>query len=332
MTALDDMLNWFCVSGGCIAIYDATNSTAERREVINSECSKRGVSVMFIESICNDPEIILSNIREVKISSPDYVGIEPNIASTDFMQRIRHYEAAYETIDEQNNEKHLAFIKLIDVGSRVIMNLIKGYLQSRIVYYLMNLHITSRSIYLSRHGESLYNLAGKIGGDADLSPRGAAFGKSLPSFLKSLLPSKDFVVWTSTMKRTKQTATLLPYTQISWKALDELDSGVCDGMTYEEIAASFPSDFEERDKDKFNYRYKGGESYRDLVNRLEPIIMELERHNDPSPIFIIGHQAVLRAIYAYFMSFNHEELPYIKIPLHTVIELRPRAYGCGEER
>ncbi|KAG8912978.1 Fructose-2,6-bisphosphatase, partial [Tulasnella sp. 408] len=27
-----------------------------------------------------------------------------------------------------------------------------------------------------------------------------------------------------------------------------------------------------------------------------------------------------------------EDLPYINIPLHTVIKLTPKAYGCDEER
>lgn len=63
--------------------------------------------------------------------------------------------------------------------------------------------------------------------------------------------------------------------------------------------------------------------------RLEPVIMELERHEN---ILIIGHQAILRCIYAYFMNYSHEDLPYIKIPLHTVIELTPKAYGCEEKR
>lgn len=63
--------------------------------------------------------------------------------------------------------------------------------------------------------------------------------------------------------------------------------------------------------------------------RLEPIIMELERHEN---ILIIGHQAILRCIYAYFMNYKHEDLPYIKIPLHTVIELTPKAYGSEEKR
>ena len=42
-------------------------------------------------------------------------------------------------------------------------------------------------------------------------------------------------VWTSTLKRTIQTAQDLPYLKLTWKSLDELDAGVCDGMTYEEI-------------------------------------------------------------------------------------------------
>lgn len=37
------------------------------------------------------------------------------------------------------------------------------------------------------------------------------------------------------MKRTIATARNLPYPKKTWKALDELDAGVCDGMTYEEI-------------------------------------------------------------------------------------------------
>jgi len=36
--------------------------------------------------------------------------------------------------------------------------------------------------------------------------------------------------------------------------------------------------------------------------------------------------------YAYFQNLSQEDLPYIKIPLHTVIKLTPKAYGCDEER
>jgi len=66
-----------------------------------------------------------------------------------------------------------------------------------------------------------------------------------------------------------------------------------------------------------------------VVVRLEPVIMELERQEN---ILIIGHQAILRCLYAYFHHLPQEDLPYVKIPLHTVIKLTPKAYGCDEER
>jgi len=181
--------------------------------------------------------------------------------------------------------------------------MIQDYLQSRLVYYLTNLHIKPRSIWLSRHGESEFNLGGQIGGDANLSERGERYAKLLPELVKRSGLPKDapLTIWTSTLKRTSQTAKYLVeelgWEKLQWKALDELDSGVCDGMTvsilyfwvvactpcsnqlpqYQEIAEQYPEDFQARDDDKYNYRYRGGESYRDVVIRLEPIIMELER-------------------------------------------------------
>ena len=43
------------------------------------------------------------------------------------------------------------------------------YLPTKIVFYLMNLHIGDRTIYLCRHGESEYNVQSRIGGDSELS-------------------------------------------------------------------------------------------------------------------------------------------------------------------
>lgn len=183
-----------------------------------------------------------------------------------------------------------------------------------------------------KHGESQYNLQGKIGGDADLSERGEAYARALPELVrKSVGDGRPLTVWTSTLKRTIQTARHLPagYQKLEWKALDELDSGVCDGLTYQDIEDRYPDDFRARDNDKYNYRYRGGESYRDVVIRLEPIIMELERGED---ILIVTHQAVLRCIYAYFMNVPQERSPWMEVPLHTLIRLTPKAYHTHEER
>jgi broad specificity phosphatase PhoE len=42
-------------------------------------------------------------------------------------------------------------------------------------------------------------------------------------------------VWTSTLQRTILTAAGLPFAKLKWKALDEIDAGICDGMTYAQV-------------------------------------------------------------------------------------------------
>ena len=46
-------------------------------------------------------------------------------------------------------------------------------------------------------------------------------------------------------------------------------------------------------------RYPRGESYEDVVVRLESVIMELERQEN---VLVVGHQAVLRCVLAYFLD------------------------------
>ncbi|KAG6813903.1 hypothetical protein H0H92_005752 [Tricholoma furcatifolium] len=334
--SLEMLIQWL-KDGGNVGIHDATNSTRSRRAGIEERVAKeKGFLLIFLESICDDPAIIAANVAlKIRSGDPDYEGMDPEKAKRDFLTRIKAYEKVYETI----TEPHLSYLRIVNVGSEVTMSHINGYLSSRIAFYLMNLHLKPRSIYLSRvreipdpvlnHGESQFNVEGKIGGDSFLSPRGMQYANALPALVTDNIGNAPLTVWTSTLKRTIQTGQYLPYPKLTWKSLDELDAGVCDGMTYEEIEQAYPEDFANRDDDKFNYRYRGGESYRDVVVRLEPVIMELERQEN---IFIIGHQAILRCLYAYFHDLPQADLPYIKIPLHTVIKLTPRAYGCDEER
>lgn len=146
--AVADMVKWFENGDGVVAILDATNSTKARRRWVYERCEAHNIETLYVESKCDDEKLIMSNILEVKTTSPDYVGQDPDVAAQDFLKRIRNYEKVYQTIDE--DEKDLTYVKLIDVGSKVIINQIRDYLQSRVVYYLMNLHIKPRSIWLSR--------------------------------------------------------------------------------------------------------------------------------------------------------------------------------------
>ncbi|XP_004087949.1 6-phosphofructo-2-kinase/fructose-2,6-bisphosphatase 4 isoform X3 [Nomascus leucogenys] len=291
LAALRDVQRFLSEEGGHVAVFDATNTTRERRATIFNFGEQNGYKTFFVESICVDPEVIAANIVQVKLGSPDYVNRDSDEATEDFMRRIECYENSYESLDE-DLDRDLSYIKIMDVGQSYVVNRVADHIQSRIVYYLMNIHVTPRSIYLCRHGESELNLKGRIGGDPGLSPRGREFARGLAQFISDQ-NIKDLKVWTSQMKRTIQTAEALgvPYEQ--WKVLNEIDA-----------------------------------SYEDLVQRLEPVIMELERQEN---VLVICHQAVMRCLLAYFLDKAAEQLPYLKCPLHTVLKLTPVAYGCKVE-
>ena len=105
------------------------------------------MTLIFLESICDDPAIIAANVAlKVSMGDPDYKDTSREDAKRDFLRRIKEYEAVYETI----TEPHLSYFKIINVGDQVTVCRIHGYLQSRIAFYLMNLHLKPRSIFFSR--------------------------------------------------------------------------------------------------------------------------------------------------------------------------------------
>ena len=326
VAALDDMVAWL-TDHGQVGIYDATNSTRERRAMVHERCERAGFQVLFIEIRCDDPSIVEANIRSTKLSSPDYADIDPDRAATDFRARIAHYERVYQALEDDEG----AYLRVTGAGRGVTVSNVDGYLAARLVFFLMNLHLTERPIWLTRHGESVYNIAGLIGGDPDLTPDGHSYARSLAELLDRRYPDPNgVVVWTSSLKRSVQTATPLGRTPWAWRALDEIDAGICDSMSYAQIRERLPDEYAARKRDKFAYRYPRGESYQDIILRLDPVIIELERTR--KPVLVIAHNAVLRALYAYFNGVPRERCPYLSIPLHTVIELTPHAYGCHETR
>ena len=68
MQAMKDMLEWLRTPNACVAIYDAANTTLEKRKLVLDTCNEESVQVMFVESICDDEAIIMENIKEVKVS------------------------------------------------------------------------------------------------------------------------------------------------------------------------------------------------------------------------------------------------------------------------
>jgi broad specificity phosphatase PhoE len=295
--------------------------------MVRARCERAGFQVLFIEIRCDDPHIIEANIRSTKLSSPDYEDTDPDEAVTDFRARIAHYQRVYQPLEDDEG----AYLRVTGAGRGVTVSNVDGYLAARLVFFLMNLHLTARPIWLTRHGESVYNAAGLLGGDPDLTPDGHRYARSLAEFLDRRYPDRSgVVIWTSSLRRAVQTAAPLGRTPWAWRALDEIDGGICDSMSHAQIQEHLPEEYAARKRNKFTYRYPRGESYQDVILRLDPVIIEIERTR--KPVLVIAHNAVLRALYVYFQGVPRERCPYLAIPLHTVIELTPHAYGCHETR
>lgn len=82
-------------------------------------------------------------------------------------------------------------------------------------------------------------------------------------------------------------------------------------------------EFAWRDQDKLRYRYPWGESYIDTMHRAEPVIVDLQQCNN---VLTVSHQAVLRCIIGYFLDKTPEELPYMEVPLHTIIRMTSHGF------
>ncbi|KAK9465063.1 6-phosphofructo-2-kinase-domain-containing protein [Lipomyces arxii] len=364
LQTLDELLDWVLLENGSIGILDATNSTLRRRHSVLNRVKDRSngaLKVLFLESVCDDKELLEQNIR-LKLSGPDYKGQDPDVALADFRMRVKNYEKTYETIgDAEEKVDGFQYVKMINVGKKVVAYNIQGFLAGQAVFFLLNFNLAERQIWITRHGESEDNIKGRLGGDASLSHKGEKYAKALAAFMDyqrtefrrrqlermamqldvSRLSSKPstpqgelaephFCVWTSMLKRSVETSKWFDedtYDIKQMRMLNELGSGSYDGMTYEEIKQKYPKEYQARMQNKTGYRYPGvgGESYLDVLNRLRPVIVEVERMQDH--VLLIGHRVVARVLLAYFMNLGRQFIGDLDVPLNTLWVLEPKPYG-----
>jgi 6-phosphofructo-2-kinase len=100
------------------------------------------------------------------------VGWAPSDAVKDYIARIEAKIPKYETLAEPD----FTYIKLINVNERMEVRNATGYLASRIVFYLMNLHTQYRTIYFVCAGQTL---TPTFKSDDDLSPKGEEYAKRM---------------------------------------------------------------------------------------------------------------------------------------------------------
>jgi 6-phosphofructo-2-kinase len=356
-------LDYVLDQNGSVGILDATNSTLERRIAIMDRIRARAgpeLGVLFLESQCLDENLLQTNMH-LKLSGPDYRGKDPKVALEDFRRRVDLYEESYVPLGKYEEEHNIPYLQVIDVSRKLVSHQVNGFLSSQVVYYLLNFNLSPRQIWVTRHGESVDDVQGKIGGNAHLSENGVNYARALarfmdnqrthwsdyqrrksqsihfpplpgdstppnPQYASQFASTPNFCVWTSMLQRARETAQFFDdevYDVKEMRMLDEMNVGLMDGMTYAEILGKFADDYQRRKREKLRYRFPGtgGEGYLDLINRLKAVIVEIERMTDH--VLLVTHRSVARVLLSYFLGLKREDLTDLDIPLGVVYCVEP---------
>ncbi|GAB6057690.1 bifunctional nucleoside/nucleotide kinase/histidine phosphatase family protein [Desulfonatronum parangueonense] len=299
----------FLAADGDIALLDATNITQARRQSICRGMDS--VPVLFIECINEDKELLATSIaHKTRISEFGHMTFAE--ALQNFEKRIHFYEGQYETLHSEDN-----FVILNSLQNRVVREKITDDIPHypRIRDILVSDLIPN--LYLVRHGETYYNRERRIGGDSTLTEKGLRQAEQLAAHFRRIhVP----FIFTSTKTRAIQMAEKISALQqecvhVPLKELDEINAGICESMTYDEIRKHHPQIHLARSMDKYHYVYPDGEGYITLQPRIQLGIKKaLYLSGNAEHIIIIGHQAVNRMILSYFLFRRMEDVPYIYIP------------------
>ena len=143
----------------------------------------------------------------------------------------------------------------------------------------------SGRIFIARHGETVFNVAGRMQGDKTDTPltrRGFAQADAMGKGLAKWLGTKQSLqLWSSPSGRALQTlAVIAEHIDHDWHEathdprLHEINVGNWAGRNYAEIAKEIGRDFVDHDAGLFNVRPEGGEWYDEIAARLTDWINE----------------------------------------------------------
>jgi broad specificity phosphatase PhoE len=188
------------------------------------------------------------------------------------------------------------------------------------------------TIYFIRHGETDWNLEGRLQGQKDipLNDVGRVQAEEAARKLRALVPHfEDLAYVASPMTRTRETMEILratlglhPEVYRLDDRLVELTFGVWEGMTWKEVRKAEPALAALREQDKWHYAPPGGgESYAMLVDRIRPILDDLTRDT-----VIVAHGGVARAFLSIACGVNSRQAASMDIWQGRVLVIEGRNY------
>ncbi len=152
-----------------------------------------------------------------------------------------------------------------------------------------------------RHGESELNMKGVYYGQLDpsLTDKGR---KQIVEVREKLGKFKK--IYVSPLKRARESASIaLGHSEYEIdKRVMELNFGLFEGLSYEEIKEEFPFEHDKWVKDGINYKYPQGESIEEMTNRVVEFVEELKEKGENA--LVIAHFGVICAVLSHYICEN----------------------------
>lgn len=156
------------------------------------------------------------------------------------------------------------------------------------------------SLILVRHGQTEWNVAGRIQGHRD-SPLTALGERQALALAPRLAGESIDAVYASDLGRARRTAELLvPHrlANIRWHTgLRERAFGVAEGNTYAQIADEHPAMFSREQETDPHYAPEGGESRQQHLDRVRTTLESLAQAHAGGSLLIVTHGGVLSCVY-----------------------------------
>ncbi len=154
-------------------------------------------------------------------------------------------------------------------------------------------------MYLIRHGEVAGAGTKRYNGHADvaLSPRGV---EQYHQIKERFAGTNVSACYTSDLTRCVTGAEILGQhlgvTPVRERNLRELNIGVWEGMTWTDIQATYPEQWQARLDDLVNYRVPRGENLVDLRGRIIPVVRDIVERHRGEEVLVVAHGGANRVI------------------------------------
>lgn len=180
-------------------------------------------------------------------------------------------------------------------------------------------------LYLIRHGQTDWNVAGRIQGshDSELNENGLNQAKILG--LKILQDNIVFSeIYSSTQKRAFKTAEIIsgitnkPYKTL--EGLEEINLGEWEGLTWEEAERNYPDDYKEWYQNRRYARAPKGESYDEMLERVLTAlhsVMEMSKNSAA----VVTHGGVIMCLQCYISNTPFQEMRRFKAENTSILEI-----------